>query len=97
MASLKKGGVRPARRRVILTPGDAVRVGRELQELSQVQLSELSGLTQPTISSIETGRAPLGLTRATILARALKVHPAVLLFPQWEEEEQAPKKRAASR
>lgn len=74
----------PARSRVVLKPGDAVRVTRELQEMSQADLAQASGLTQPTISSIESGRATLGAERAEKLARALKVHPAVLLWPAWD-------------
>ena len=73
-----------ARTRVVLKPGDAVRVTRELQEMSQAELAHASGLTQPTISSIESGRATLGADRAEKLARALKVHPAVLLWPSWD-------------
>jgi transcriptional regulator with XRE-family HTH domain len=73
-----------ARVRVALTPGDAVRVARELQELTQAELAKASGIPQPTLSSIENGRATLGAERAEKLARALKVHPAVLLWPNWD-------------
>ena len=36
-----------------------------------------------TISAIENNRINLGVERAKVLARALNVHPAVLLFPGW--------------
>jgi transcriptional regulator with XRE-family HTH domain len=75
----------PARMRVALTPGDSVRVARELQEMTQAELAEASGIPQPTISSIESARVTLGAERAEKLARALKVHPAVLLWPNWDE------------
>lgn len=88
MASLKKRTATvPARARVQLSPGEMVRVMRELQELTQAELAERSGIVQGTISSIENGRATLGVERAERLARALKVHPAVLLWPNWEESE----------
>lgn len=74
----------PARTRVALTPGDAVRVARELQGMTQAELAEASGIPQPTLSSIENGRATLGAERAEKLARALNVHPAVLLWPNWD-------------
>lgn len=61
-----------------------VRVTRELQEMTQAELSATSGLSQPTISSLESGRLTLGADRAEKFARALKVHPAVLLWPNWE-------------
>ncbi len=73
---------------VNLTPGAAVRVFRELQEMTQAELAEASGLAQGTISSIERGRVNLGVERAERLARALKVHPAVLLWPNWRTDEE---------
>ena len=36
-----------------------------------------------TISAIENGRVSLGVERAKVLAKALKCHPAVLVFPGW--------------
>jgi transcriptional regulator with XRE-family HTH domain len=57
---------------------------RELQELSQNQLSALSGIPQATISAIENDRVKLGVERAKALARALKCHPSVLVFPGWQ-------------
>jgi transcriptional regulator with XRE-family HTH domain len=75
---------RPARKRVEVSVGESVRILRELQELSQSQLSELTGIPQATISAIENGRVNLGVERAKVLARALKCHPAVLVFPGWD-------------
>ena len=54
------------------------------QQLSQNQLAELTGIPQATISAIENGRVNLGIERAKVLARALKCHPAVLVFPGWD-------------
>ncbi len=73
-----------ARPRVVLSPGDSVRIARELQEMTQAELAVASGIPQGTISSIENGRVTLGAERAEKLARSLKVHPAVLLWPNWE-------------
>ena len=64
--------------------GESVRIIRELQELSQNQLSQLTGIPQTTISAIENDRVRLGVERAKVLARALKVHPGVIVFPGWE-------------
>lgn len=75
---------RPAKKRVEVSVGESVRILRELQELSQSRLSELSGIPQATISAIENNRVNLGVERAKMLARALKCHPAVLVFPGWE-------------
>jgi len=74
----------PAKKRVDVTPGESVRIIRELQGLSQTQLSALCGIPQTTISSIENGRVNLGVERAKVLAAALNCHPAVLVFPGWQ-------------
>lgn len=75
---------RPAKKRVEVSVGESVRILRELQELSQRQLAELTAIPQSTISAIENGRVNLGVERAKVLARALHCHPAVLVFPGWE-------------
>jgi transcriptional regulator with XRE-family HTH domain len=58
-----------------------VRIVRELQELSQTQFAELTGIPQSTISTIENGRVNPSAERAKVLARALRVHPDVLGIP----------------
>jgi len=40
-------------------------------------------------AAIENGRVNLGVERAKVLARALKCHPAVLVFPGWDALESA--------
>ena len=75
---------RKAKKTVDVSVGESVRIMRELQELSQSQLSDLTGIPQSTISGIENNRINLGVERAKVLARALKCHPAVLVFPGWE-------------
>lgn len=78
-----------AKKRITVSVGESVRIIRELQELSQNQLSQLTGIPQATISAIENDRVHLGVERAKVLARALKVHPGVLVFPGWELPEEA--------
>jgi transcriptional regulator with XRE-family HTH domain len=73
-----------ARRHVEVTVGESVRIMRELQEMSQNELSGLTGIPQSTLSAIENERVNLGVERAKVLARALKCHPAVILFPGWD-------------
>ena len=79
-----RSGFRKAQKVVDVSVGESVRIIRELQELSQNQLSELTGIPQSTISAIERDRVNLGVERAKVLARALRVHPAVLVFPNWD-------------
>lgn len=80
---------RRAKRLVDVSVGESVRILRELQEISQNELSEMTGIPQSTISAIENDRVNLGVERAKILARALKCHPAVLVFPGWDVEQES--------
>jgi transcriptional regulator with XRE-family HTH domain len=72
---------RPAKKIIDIGVGESVRIIRELQDLSQSQLAELTGIAQATISAIENERVNLGVERAKVLAKALKCHPAALVFP----------------
>jgi transcriptional regulator with XRE-family HTH domain len=76
---------RPAKKRITVSAGESVRIIRELQGLSQNQLAQRTGIPQATLSAIENDRVRLGVERAKVLARALKCHPAVLVFPGWED------------
>jgi transcriptional regulator with XRE-family HTH domain len=75
---------RKAGKTVDVSVGESVRIVRELQGLSQNGLSELTGIPQSTISAIENNRVNLGIERAKVIARALRCHPAALVFPGWD-------------
>lgn len=75
---------RKAKSSVEVTPGESVKILRELQEFSQNELAKLTGIPQSTISAIENNRVRLGVERSKVLARALRCHPAVLVFPGWD-------------
>ena len=81
---MKHKDFRRARKTIEVSVGESVRILRELQELSQNDLAELTGIPQSTISAIENDRVNLGVERAKVIARALKCHPAVLVFPGWD-------------
>ncbi len=76
---------RPAKKRIEVSVGESLRIMRELQGLTQNELAKRTGIPQATISAIENDRVRLGVERAKVLARALKCHPAVLVFPGWED------------
>lgn len=80
---------RKAKKQVEVTVGESVKIIRELQGMSQNELAELTGIPQSTISAIENDRVKLGVERAKVLARALCCHPAVLVFPGWEQNQQS--------
>ena len=86
---VKKSEFRKARRTVEVSVGESIRIIREFQELSQNELARMSGSPQSTISALESDRVNLGVERAKVIARALRCHPAVLVFPGWELNEES--------
>ena len=78
-----------AKRQIEVSVGESVRIIRELQEMSQNDLAKIAGIPQSTISAIENDRVNLGVERAKQLAKALKCHPAVLVFPGWDVHDAA--------
>jgi len=80
---------RKAKKRVEVSVGESLRILRELQEMSQNGLATATGIPQSTIAAIENGRVRLGVDRAKVLARALRCHPAVLVFPGWDVDDES--------
>jgi transcriptional regulator with XRE-family HTH domain len=80
---------RKAIKRIDFSTSDSVRILRELQEMSQNDLAAVTGIPQSTISAIENGRVRLGVDRAKVLAKPLRCHPAVLVFPGWDVEKES--------
>jgi transcriptional regulator with XRE-family HTH domain len=78
-----------ARVNISITPGQMLKTIRELQGLSQLELANMTGISQSNISSLETDARQIGRERAIVLAKALKVHPAVILFPDYDIAEAA--------
>lgn len=77
-----------AKKQIEVSVGESVRIIRELQELSQNDLASATGIPQSTISAIENDRVNLGVERAKQLARVLRCHPAVLVFPGWDTKQE---------
>lgn len=67
-----------------IMPGEMLKTLRELQEMSQSDLSKKTKISQSNISAMENGSRQIGRERALVLAKALKVHPAVILFPDFD-------------
>ncbi len=79
----------PARVNTSISPGQMLKTLRELQEMTQEQLAKASGIPQSNISALESGARQIGRERALVLAKVLKVHPAVILFPDYDVDEVA--------
>lgn len=72
-----------------MTPGEMLATLRNLQGLTQSELAKKARMTQSNISSMESGRQQIGRDRVLVLAKALKVHPAVIMFPNYQVIEEA--------
>ena len=66
------------------TPGDTIRILREISEWSQKELEAQTGIPQTTISAIENNRQNLGVERTKAFAKVFNVHPSVILVPNWK-------------
>lgn len=72
-----------------LSPGEALKMIREQQGMTQADLARKTGISQSNISALESNARQMGRERAIVFARTLKVHPAVLLFPDFDIEKVA--------
>lgn len=56
----------------------------ELKEWTQVELASRSGISATNLSALENDRIEIGKHRAKQLASAFGVHPAIIMFPEYE-------------
>jgi transcriptional regulator with XRE-family HTH domain len=74
---------------IAVSPGEMLATLRQLQGLTQSELAKKAKMTQANISSMESGRQQIGRDHAIALAKVLKVHPAVIMFPNYQLKEKA--------
>jgi transcriptional regulator with XRE-family HTH domain len=89
MMKINKKDFIKAKVHIHLTPGEALKMIRELQGLTQADLAKITGISQSNISALESNTRQMGRGRAIVFAKALKVHPAVILFPDFDMEKVA--------
>jgi transcriptional regulator with XRE-family HTH domain len=70
-----------------LSTGEVIRMLRELKGWTQTELGRLSGVSATNISLLENGKVDIGKKRAEQLAKAFDVHPAIIMFPEYEAKE----------
>ena len=76
----------PATSKANLTTGETIKMLRELKGWTQEQLAEKSGINAKNISLLENERIEIGKRRAEAIAKAFSVHPAVVMFPEYEAD-----------
>ena len=72
---------------VSISSGEVIRMLRELKEWTQRDLAEYSHISPSNISLLENDRVEIGKKRARQLADAFGVHPAIIMFPEYEAAE----------
>jgi transcriptional regulator with XRE-family HTH domain len=75
-----------AKRHAILTTGEVIKMLRELKGWTQEELAEKCGINATNISMLEHNKVDIGKKRAEQLAKAFGIHPAIIMFPEYEAE-----------
>lgn len=75
-----------ARAHARLNTGAVIHMLRELKRWTQQELARRSGIHASNISLLENGRVEIGKKRAEQLAKAFDVHPAIIMFPEYESK-----------
>lgn len=86
MPKLNKNDFAPAKQHATPTTGEVIRMLRELKGWTQQDLAKRCAIDSTNISSMEHDRLDIGKKRALQLARAFGVHPAAIMFPEYEAE-----------
>lgn len=87
MKGIKKSEFTAAKPYAKLTTGEAIRTLRDLKGWTQEELAKRSGISPTNLSLLENERVEIGKKRAEQLAKAFGVHPAIIMFPEYEAEE----------
>jgi transcriptional regulator with XRE-family HTH domain len=77
----------PAKPHVKLTTGEVIRMLRELKGWTQAELSKRSGISATNISLLENEKVEIGKKRTEKIAKAFDIHPAIIMFPEYEGQE----------
>jgi transcriptional regulator with XRE-family HTH domain len=72
---------------VKLTTGEVIRMLRDLKGWTQKELAKRSIISETNLSLLENSKIEIGKKRAEQLAKAFNVHPAIIMFPEYEQIE----------
>jgi len=67
-----------------LSTGEVLKMLRELKGWTQKELAGKCGITVTNLSLLENDKIDIGKRRAEQLAKAIKIHPAIIMFPEYE-------------
>ncbi len=83
----QKSAYSAAKSHAVLTTGETIRMLRELKSWTQAELARRSGISVTNISLLENEKIEIGKRRAEQLAKAFDIHPAIIMFPEYEAKE----------
>ena len=87
MKASKKSEFVPAKPHAKLTTGEVIRMLRELKAWTQAELAERCGISAKNISLLENDKVVIGKKRVEQIAKAFNIHPAIIMFPEYESKE----------
>jgi transcriptional regulator with XRE-family HTH domain len=85
--SIKPKDFVPAKPHARVSTGEVIQILREKKGWTQEELAKRSGMHANNISLLENDRVDIGKRRAEQLAKAFGVHPAIIMFPEYEAAE----------
>ncbi len=87
MKKIKNSDFRFAKQHAKLSTGEVISMLRELKGWTQNELAKRSGISPTNLSLLENDRIEIGKRRVEQLAKAFEVHPAIIMFPEYESLE----------
>ena len=84
---INKTNYKPAKQHAVLTTGEVIKMLRELKGWTQEELAKYCTINAKNISMLENDKIEIGKKRALQLATAFDVHPAIIMFPEYESKE----------
>ena len=81
---IKKSDFVPAEQHAHVSTGEVISILRGKKGWTQEELARRSGISAANLSMLENDRVDIGKKRAEQLARAFGVHPAIIMFPEYE-------------
>lgn len=76
----------PAQAHAALSTGEVIQMLRQLKGWTQAELARRCGITTTNISLLENNKIDIGKKRSEYLAKAFGVHPAIIMFPEYEAD-----------
>jgi len=74
----------PAETHASLSTGQVIRMLRDLKGWTQEELARRCGISATNISLLENDKVDIGKKRVERLAAAFDLHPAIIMFPEYE-------------